>query len=425
MTHSIAVKSNWNLKIDMWKNRDHKLPQFMNLASLVSSRFMGQTLRILFLADNRHPANVVMEHINAFPRWSRHSYTIVNPIHDLAPTSEWMKQFDAVVIHYSIYVLGEYFLPKDWAQIVHEFNGMKAQLIQDECRHIDAMKRRIDDLGMHFVISILDEQSIEPVYGGTLLENVAFYSSLPGYIDDSHLAFNPPPIKGRPFDIVYRGRTLPAYLGRHALLKKKIGDQVLAVAETYGLKVDINSTEESRIYGQAWPQFLMSSRATLGVEGGMSIFDFSGELEQRWCAYREAHPEASEEQAWKDIFQFYEANIVYKTITPKFFEAIAAKTALVLYPGKYSGILQEGVHYIRLDPDGSNLNEVIETLKDDEYLQTMVDRAYEEVMFRENLSVQFFIEQFDLALESNWSRAPKTLTIRKWLLWLGNSIKSV
>jgi len=199
-------------------------------------------------------------------------------------------------------------------------------------------------------------------------------------------------------DIVYRGRTLPPFLGRHAQEKKQIGEQVLAVALQHGLNVDISSDEGQRIYGDAWPKFLMSGRATLGVEGGASIFDFDGRITDDVIRYQQAHPEADFETIWERLLTSSEGNVIHKTLTPKILEAIATKTALILYPGEYRGVLEPGRHYVELARDSSNLEDVLLQVKATEFLQNMVDRTYEEVLFRDELSMRFYVRKIDAVI---------------------------
>jgi len=89
---------------------------------------------------------------------------------------------------------------------------------------------------------------------------------------------------------------------------------------------------------------------------------------------------------------------VHRTITPRIFEAICLKTALILYPGYYSGVLKPDHHYIALEPDGSNDAEIAEKLKDHGYLQEMVDRTHDEIVNREELQASFYVNQIDIAL---------------------------
>lgn len=379
--------------------------QFYNLSEISGSTHSDKKkLKVLLLADNRHQANVVQDHINGFAQHSNHQIHIVNPIHEKPPLALRFWKYDVVLIHYSIFILGEYYLPAAWAKAIRNFRGIKAQIIQDEHRYINSMKQQMHDLDIGMVFSSLNKKNLFKVYGGELLKNVTFYSCIPGYISENYFQHEPPPIAKRPLDVVYRGRTLPAYLGRHALEKKIIGDQFLAIAQQYGLKVDISSDENRRIYGDDWANFLMSGRATLGGEGGASIFDFDGTLVSEVNAYLENSPHTSFEEIWSKFLKSHEGNVVHKTITPKIFEAIAAKTALILYPGEYRGILTAYRHYIPYERDGSNIEEVVSLIKDEQFLQNMVDQVHQEIMFRPDLSNKFYVNQIDLVLIDKYKK---------------------
>ncbi len=372
------------------------MKRYQNISD-VSEPSQARQLRVLMLADDQHPANVVKDHIQGFLLSSRHHFQVINPIHQKFNRFYYIKRFDVILIHYSIYILGEYFLPPEWAHFVKVFKGLKAQIIQDEHRHINAMKQRMSELGISVVFSSLEVKTMEKVYA-SLPVNACFYSCLPGYIPECLFDLKPPPIGGRALDVVYRGRTLPAQLGKHAQEKREIGEMMLNASERYGLKVDIACDEERRIYGDAWLSFLMSGKSTLGVEGGVSIFDFEGSLESLVNLYIQVNSPTDFDEVWSKLLQRHEKNIVHKTITPKIFEAIAAKTALILFPGKYRGIIEPDIHYIALHRDGSNLTEVVQRLRDNELLQSLVDNAYEDIMSREDLTKGFYVRKVDAVL---------------------------
>jgi hypothetical protein len=358
----------------------------------------NRTLRVLLLADDLHIANAVEDHVSSIRRLSRHQIDVVNPMRSPAPPPEGRDKYDALLIHYSILILGETYLPPEFAEFVKNFPGAKAQIIQDECRWVNRMKRRMAELGIGAVFSSLTVDNMRRVYGGAELEAVSFFSCLPGYISDRLKTIPTLPIKDRPLDIVYRGRDLPYWLGRHAQEKSLIAPQVAAIARDYGLSVDIESSENKRIYGYDWQRFLMSGRATVGVEGGASIFDFDGAAEAAVKEYLQSKPGASFEEVSAAVLQNYEGNVVHQTITPKIFEAIATRTALVLYPGHYRGILEEGRHYLTLQRDGSNAGELVRLLRDDQALQAFVDRTYEEIVPRSDLSMSYYVSGIDHVL---------------------------
>jgi len=359
-----------------------------------------KVLRLLILADDQHPANVVREHIRGFSQHSNHRVHIVNTRIIKSPDQKAASSFDAVLIHYSIFVIAGTYLSTAWQEFISTFHGPVAVIHEDEYQNINTFTQKFRDLQVGAIFSCLDSTAnLERVYGQTALpRDTVLFSCLPGYIPRDLLCASSPPTSERHCHIVYRGRTLRPELGRFAQEKRLIGERVLAVAPEYELKCDISSEEDARIYGDDWPRFLQSGKAMLGVEGGASVFDFDGSITTAVAAYMQVNPNAEFEEIWSNVLAKHEGNIEFRTITPKFFEAIAAKTVLVLYPGKYRNVLIPNRHYIPLERDGSNISEVVAKLKDDGYLQEMADRTHEEILSRAELGSQFYVNQVDRVL---------------------------
>src|SRR5262249_31759919 len=163
-----------------------------------------------------------------------------------------------------------------------------------------------------------------------------------------------PPTSERKLHVTYRARELPFWLGRHARQKEEIASGFARIAEKYGLNVDISAREDRRLYGQQWIDLILSGKAVLGTEGGASIFDWDSEIERATKQYVEAHPNATFEEVHQKILAPHEGNVIHRAFTPRLLEAIALRTALVLFPGEYAGILRPWRHYIPLKEDFSN-----------------------------------------------------------------------
>ena len=81
--------------------------------------------------------------------------------------------------------------------------------------------------------------------------------------------------------------------------------------------------------------------------------------------------------------------------SPRIFEAITLKSALILFEGKYSGVIKPFIHFIPLKKDFSNIDNVFDKLKDDNYLQLMVDRAFKDVILSGLYTYSSFINNYD------------------------------
>lgn len=373
-------------------------------------------LRILLLADDEHPADVVRDHIGSITQHSRHRVTVVNPIRCRKGWVIGSLDYDVILIHYSICILFDYYLPAPIAAAVKAFAGPKVQIIQDEYRWIDRMARRMAGLGIDAVFSSLTPENIRRTYHHEHVAGRRFVSGLPGYVSNRLREVDSPPLAGRPFDLVYRGRPLPIWLGRFSQEKAGIGLQALRMAERYGLEVDCDTREEARVYGAKWNDLLIRGRTTLATEGGATVFDFDGAIEESVDEYRRRHPGADDDEVWDAVVRPHEGNVVHKTITPRVFEAIMCRTALVMYPGDYRGILQPWEHYIPLERDGSNEGKVVRWLKDDAYLAQLTERAYRRVADDPALQFAHYVSALDSVASRIFAERESSLKGRK-ALW--------
>ena len=98
---------------------------------------------------------------------------------------------------------------------------------------------------------------------------------------------------------------------------------------------------------------------------------------------------------YEAVLRPYEGNVTVNVISPRVFEAAALGTALVMFPGSYSGIVSPGEHYIVLEKDFSNMDDVVARLKDDAFMRDLTNRAYDDLVASRRWSYTAFIKQFD------------------------------
>ena len=115
----------------------------------------------------------------------------------------------------------------------------------------------------------------------------------------------------------------------------------------------------------------------------------------------------------------HEGNIHLNTISPRAFEAICLGTALVLFPGHYSGILQPWRHYIPLAKDFSNIEEVVDCLTDLPFLERLTQTAYDEIVNPGTYSYSAFTKKVDDALVefslNHRGRAARNHRLEVWM----------
>jgi len=363
------------------------------------------SLAVLLLCDDSpaHAPNV-LEHIRALQRFSRHTVHRFNPLGVGRPRRLGLGDYDVVAIHYTVSVIHDTYLAPWLREQIAGFGGLKVQFIQDEYRRVDATTERMRELGIDLVYSSIPPDVVPLVYGPRL-PGVDVLSTLTGYVP-AELGRRPPVSTraGRTLDVVYRGRSIPYWLGRLGQDKVLIGREFLARAASTGLRCDISSSEADRIYGDAWYRFLGSSRTTLGTESGASIVDFDGSLQERTEAYLTAHPAAPFDEVEREILAPFEGNAVIQAISPRVFEAAALGTAMVNFAGRYSDVIEPWVHYVPLEKDFSNFDEVVAAVEDDALVDRIASQAYDDLVASGRYSLEHFVDEVDRDFET---RAPE------------------
>ena len=179
------------------------------------------------------------------------------------------------------------------------------------------------DLGVDFIATQLRKEDAERIYGLPVIE-------VPHALNPKQF-FPRIGCAKRPFDIGVRG----------AQYKPEVGDNdrntVVSPKLWKGLKSDCLHGKSELLKRGEWAKKLSTWRTMPSTESGL---------------------------------------IDAKCISSRHFDAIGSLTCLVMYPGKFNGVLNES-HYIRLEKDHSNLGEVKDKIRDVAYCEGLVSKARE------------------------------------------------
>ena len=372
--------------------------------------------RILLLCDDRRGhANTVLDHIDAFRRFSRHQVRTFNPKSMRSSVALDFEDFDVVVIHYSVVPSNPVFISPAFKERLQAFRGLKVEFIQDDYRWVDRAAAAAREIGVDILFTVAPEPAAGRLYDQRL-PGVRRVQTLTGYVPEALIGRPIKPLAERTVEVGYRARDLPYWYGTFSREKAWIGRRFLELAPEYGLRCDIALGEHDRIYGDRWVEFLSNCRATLGSESGASIADFDGGAESAVRAYLREHPAAAFEEVHEAVLLPYEGNVTVSVVSPRVFEAASLGTAMIMFPGRYSGVVAAGEHYISLAKDFSNMAEVVEKLRDDALVGAMTARAYADLIQSGRWSYKTFIAQFDDVIdqEARTMRGPARAT--RWRL---------
>ncbi len=376
---------------------------------MIDNQDGGKSVLILYDHHETH-VKTTADYLESFHRFSRHKVSYVS---SFAKCHFDLAHFDAVVIHYGVRVCQPGFLSASFTRALRKHQGLKVLFIQDEYENTNATKQSILDLGIGLVFTCIPEQSLATVFPPAQFSRVKFVNVLTGYvpIELSQLK-RYPPMRQRSVLIGYRGRNIGYWYGERGQEKLQIGVRMKEICARRGLTTDIAWEEKDRIYG-GWFDFLGRCKATLGTESAANIFDWDGTLKAAVQAEVVRQPKITYEEIRKKYLAEREGEIVMNQVSPKVFEAIACRTALVLFEGRYSGVLEPDKHFIGLKKDFSNVDDVLAKLHDDAFLEALTERAYTDVIGSGRYSYEKFVSMVDGVLAQLWP--PTARPTSAWL----------
>ena len=347
---------------------------------------MNTKPNILFLADTTHITGAVQDHIQSITAGERIQWHVMNPLLDKTIDKLDWSCFDAVGIHYSIKPYNHYYLSRALKRKLAHFSGVKFLFLQDEYQRVNDVQQYLYDMGFHLLFTLVEANRVDKAYPDPRLQSLKKVTVLTGYVTPEMKTIESPPIKDRTIDVSYRGRSCHFWLGSLAFEKQMIAERFLHYTQGSDLRLNISLEECDRVYGEAWFSLLKQSKAVLGTESGSSIWDFDRSIEKATNRYLSKHRQASFEQVFDAVLKSHDGKILYNAISPRIFEAAATKTPMIMFPGYYSGVCQPNQHYIVLQKDFSNIDEVLQKLQDAEFLQQMADRTFDDLILSDRYS---------------------------------------
>jgi hypothetical protein len=233
----------------------------------------------------------------------------------------------------------------------------------------------------------------------------------------------------RPLDLGIKTGRYGTYLGDKE--RNLITDYFQQNSAKFGLKASIENNESSKVGRQGWVDFLNDCKGTIGNESGtnytetddktvIDIMHYAAKKmnlkKQPWwfSKFEEVlfhykpyvhYPtllkiydifntklflirlsefnlynsisDYNEAEIYDVFFKNYKNPVSTRCISSRHFDAIGTKTCQILFDGEYNHILKPDVHYIKLEKDFSNIDEVVRKFKDESCRENMVNTAYQ------------------------------------------------
>lgn len=364
-------------------------------------------MNILYITNSStYNANTVYDYDSSFSLYSKNIiYYFDIAYHSLNIDIDC---FDAIIFSYAFAASCGH-ISKSLSEKMKNFSGKKIFFLQDEYTNFIRHRKNIIQFGVDAIVTVMPKNIWPDIYGiDEAIDKLPKLQVLTGYIPE-YLKFkfaSRLPLAERKWTIGYRARTLPPIFGKLPREKYEIGVSMKKLCEQRCLPHNIEVTEEKRIYGKAWPEFIRNCRLMLGTESGCNVFDFTGEIKNKISEYERNHPNADFWEIHKCCIGDADGQICTNQISPRIFEGISLGTGHILYEGNYSGIIEPWKHYIPLKKDYSNIDEVFEAAADIDFVEGMICKSYEDIVASDKYSYKQFIKEIDDFIDSLYLNIP-------------------
>lgn len=336
------------------------------------------------------------DYLFAFKNYSlNHKCYYVNLFSKAYPSSYKKIKFDLVIFTWSYlasrFMREEYLENLKYLDFIKNLSCPKVVMPQDEFSHSDLLNYTINYFNINNVFSVSPSSEWSKIYSRVDIKSIHFKQLLTGYIEDS-LIKKIEKLKKRykselhSIDIGYRSGAA-AYWGRFNLIKFELAEKFIEYAKKNNISYDIKFGWENFLIGNDWYRFLLKCRFIPGVEGGSSIIDWDGSIVSAVQKFVKDNPDANyDEVELNCIPKGKDGEIHVVALSPRHLEACLTKTCQILIKGSYNGVLIPGKHFIELEPDFSNMKDVLMKMNDEALRKSIVEQAYSDIVLSNKYS---------------------------------------
>ena len=337
------------------------------------------------------------DHLYSFERYGHpHVFDYVNIFLGL-PFYIKYANYDAIILHYSL--LGMRCSPIHWKKLMKslvnlkDFNGLKIAIPQDEMYFTEDLCALFKAINVHTVYTCaypIDYQTLYPTEKSGLKK---YITTLTGFVDEDSLSTIQKLQKDLPqrdIDIGYRGNNLPFYIGRHGQLKAILAHKFVDVLKNSSIISDISIDPDKVFFGHDWLRFLLRCRTMLGCLGGSGLHDPNGAIRKNTINFIKEHPHATFDEVEEHCFKGLDNTLHLFALSPRHFECAMTKTCQILVEGDYD-IFKPSIDYIEIKKDFSNIQEVLEKIKDIAYCEKIAENAFNNIVLSEKYTYRTFV----------------------------------
>ena len=213
-------------------------------------------------------------------------------------------------------------------------------------------------------------------------KNIEIRLGFTGYISEDWVQAwkNPKPFDDRKIDVSYRATKLIPLYGRLGDLKSNICEMFIsAIGEDKSLNLDMSVDPNDLIPGIEWHKFLEESKFCLGVASGSSLHDPYNKIRKTVLNYI-SNDDWDYQKVADNCYPEGSDKLTFTAISPRNIEAALSKTVQINTPASYSGILLEKRDYFPIAENCSNIQDVMEFIKNRDKALEMSDQCKKTIL---------------------------------------------
>ena len=245
-------------------------------------------------------------------------------------------------------------------------------------------------------------RDLHVLYPRATAAGVKFEEAFTGYFEESdwyRISRFARPFRERTIDVGQRVRYLPPQLGEKAGIKGRLALEFGDLAQERGFVCDVSTRSEDVLLGDDWWRFLGNIKFTVSRRGGASMADPTGRLADRVRRYQMRHPNATMEDIASHVSMKGGKEGDFSAISPRLFEAAALGVCQILEPDHYVDGLEPWTHYIPLEADFSNIDEVFSAMSDDARCEEIVQASQNLLLTSGKFTYGAFVSQVQKTLD--------------------------
>lgn len=226
-------------------------------------------------------------------------------------------------------------------------------------------------------------RDLQLLYPCAVAAGVHFEEAMTGYFEDdswSHWRQFVRPFKGRTIDLGQRVSHLSPQFGIEAGRKGELAIRFADQTRDSGFVCDVSTDPADVFIGDDWYRFLGNCKFTVSRKGGASIADPTGRIADRFRRFQLRHPNATMDELGQKVSFRGGRQGDFSALSPRLFECAALGVCQILEPGDYVEGFEPWTHYIPLEQNFSNVQQVFKVMRDIDRCEAIAEASQEPLL---------------------------------------------